>query len=143
MVKNKHKFTLLTIIQALCFIIFAHTATAEEDKKACRPPRLRSIQPENHAEVPPESEFSFTLPRWTDPEKVTLTVKKIPTEVTVENHNSFFLVKGKLPASLENTYARVSVRAVTDEDVECMMRDGWLLKISERTGSDEEEPSDQ
>ncbi len=118
------------------FTFFSQTTSAyEEDKKTeCKPPRLRRIKPEsytkNHSEVPPESEFSFTLPVWTDPEKVTVTVKKIPTKVTVEDHGSFFLVKGNLPAELENTYARVSVRAVAK--LGCLKRDGWLLKISER-----------
>lgn len=143
MVKTKRKIQLLAIIQAFSIIFFTHTATAEEEKKVCKLPRLRSIQPENHAEVPPESEFSFTLPKWSDPDKVTVTVKKIPTEVSVINRNSFFLVKGKIPASLENTYARVSVRAVTFDFPDCVKKDGWLLKISERTDSVEEEPSDQ
>lgn len=140
MIKTKYKIQLLAIIQVFSIIFFTHTASAGDEKKACKLPRLRSLKPENHAEVPPESDFSFTLPRWTDPEKVTVTIKKIPTEVVVENHNSFFLVKGKLPASLENTFARVSVRAVTFDHPGCVKKDGWLLKISERTDSDEEEP---
>lgn len=129
---------LVTLFITTNITFFTPTAMAEEDtkKKDCKPPRLRSLKPENHAEVAPESEFSFTLPVWTDPEKVTVTVKKIPTDVVVEDHNSFFLVKGKLPESLENTYARISVRAVAN--LGCIKRDGWLVKISARTNAQSE-----
>ncbi len=129
-----HLFSILFLIANFIFFIQPALAYEDDEKIECKPPRLRSIKPEsytkNHSEVPPESEFSFTLPVWTDPEKVTVTVKKIPTKVTVEDHGSFFLVKGNLPAELENTYARVSVRAVAK--LGCLKRDGWLLKISER-----------
>ncbi len=137
MTTKKNIFLHLSLLFLMaCFTFFTQPASAYEDdeKIECKPPRLRSIKPEsytkNHSEVSPESEFSFTLPVWTDPEKVTVTVKKIPTNVTVEDHGSFFLVKGKLPAELENTYARISVRAVAK--LGCLKRDGWLLKISER-----------
>ncbi len=135
------QLSLLFLMASFTFFIPPAFAYEDDEKIECKPPRLRSIKPDsytnNHSEVPPESEFSFTLPVWTDPEKVTVTVKKIPTKVTVEDHGSFFLVKGKLPAELENTYARVSVRAVAK--LGCLKRDGWLLKISERV-TDEPKP---
>jgi len=130
----KHKFILHLIAHTLCIVFFAHGAIAADDdseKKDCKLPRLRSIKPKQHSEVPPESDFSFTLPTWTDPEKITVTVKKLPTEITIAENSSFILVKGKLPASLENTYARISVRAVAE--LGCIKKEGWLLKISERT----------
>ena len=131
----KHKFIIL-IAYTLCIAFFSHGAIAADDdseKKDCKLPRLRSIKPEPHSEVPPESDFSFTLPPWTDPKKVTVTVKKLPTDTTVEANKSFILVKGKLPASLENTFARISVKAVAE--LGCKMKEGWLLKISERTAA--------
>lgn len=126
-------FTFLAIMPSLFISIYSNNVIAEEEdeKKACRLPRLRSITPKHLSEVPPETEFSFTLPQWTDPEKVTVSVKKLPTEYTVENHNSFLRVKGKIPASIENSYARVSVKAIAFEG--CVMKDGWLLKVTART----------
>ena len=140
---KKHKITLLLIIQALCMVFFTQSAAAFEDyeKKDCKLPRLRSIKPEPRSEVPPESEFSFTLPTWTDPEQITVTVKKLPTEITISGNNSFFLVKGKLPASLENTFARISVKAVAE--LGCIKKEGWLLKISGRTAPAPEQPKSQ
>ncbi len=128
----KHKFIIHLIAYTLYIVFFSHGAIAADDseKKDCKLPRVRSIKPEPRSEVPPESDFSFTLPPWTDPKKVTVTIKKLPAEITISENSSFILVKGKLPASLENTYARISVRAVAE--LGCKMKEGWLLKILER-----------
>lgn len=105
-------------------------AAAGDEKKDCRKPRIKSVTPPHLSEVQPESEFTFTLPVWTNPEKVTMTVKKIPTELSIENHNSFFLARGKIPPQLSATYARFSVRA--EAELGCVKHDGWLYKIAER-----------
>jgi hypothetical protein len=141
---TKHKSILHVLLQVLCIAIFTQSVIAEEEdleKKDCKLPRLRSIKPEPRSEVPPESEFSFTLPNWTDPKKITVTIKKLPTDITIEPNKSFIVVKGKLPASLENTFARISVRAVAE--LGCTKKDGWLLKISERTAPVQEQAEPQ
>ena len=141
---TKHKSILHVLLQVLCIAIFTQSVIAEEEdleKKDCKLPRLRSIKPEPRSEVPPESEFSFTLPNWTDPKKITVTIKKLPTDITIEPNKSFIVVKGKLPASLENTFARISVKAVAE--LGCIKKDGWLLKISERTAPVQEQPEPQ
>jgi hypothetical protein len=45
----------------------------------------------------------------------------------VSEKNSQFLIKGKLPAELQNTHARISIQASSNK--KCQGKDGWLLKI--------------
>ena len=127
----KKTIKLLTKLLVVLLLVYpVMTAAAEgEKKKNCRKPRIRSIKPPEKSEVAPESEFSFTLPVWSDPKKVEVTVKKIKAEAVVENRNSFFLVKVTIPPELTGTYARVSVKATAE--LGCVERDGWLYKISE------------
>ena len=56
-------------------------------------------------------------------------VEKIPVEVTLEDRNLFYIVRGKLPDSLKNTYARISIKAVAI--LGCKTKGGWLLKITD------------
>lgn len=127
----KKTIKLLTKLLVVLLLVYPTMAAAagDKDKKDCKKPRFKSITPPEKSEVAPASEFSFTLPVWSDPKKVKVTVKKIKAQAVVENHNSFFLVKVTIPPELSGTYARVSVRAVAE--LGCVKKDGWLYKISE------------
>lgn len=114
-----------------CTFGFINNAAAELDserKQECRKPRFRSIDPPDKSELTPGSEFSFTLPVWADPERLVVIVKKLKPEVTIEDRNSFFVVKVKLPEELVDTYARVDVIAYAE--LGCTKNRGWLYKIS-------------
>ena len=120
-----------TVILLLAFTMVSITnsaSAASDDKVAdCVKPRFRSIKPPKLSELEPESEFSFTLPEWSNPNKVKVTVKKLDAVVKVEDHKSFYLVKVTLPAQLRDTYARVDVRA--EAKLGCYKYHGWLYKI--------------
>jgi hypothetical protein len=116
---------------ALAFACSVMAAETDEDekKKNCKKPKFYDFSPKHLSEVAPESEISFKVARAKSPEYVHLDVKKIPVALSAENMDLFYLMKGKLPAELRGTFARINVRAVGDGD--CHVEDGWLVKIGE------------
>jgi hypothetical protein len=109
--------------------VFAAENTEDEKKKNCRKPKFYDFAPAHLATAAPESEISFKVARAKSPEYVTLEVKKISVPLIAENKDVYYIMKGKLPAELRDTYARVNVRAEADGG--CHVEDGWLVKISE------------
>jgi hypothetical protein len=99
-------------------------------ENACSKPQLTKFLPENLATVAPGSAFSFYAFNVEKPEQITVTVKTIPVEVTTEDKDSFFIVKGKLPAELVNTTARINIK-VNAKIPRCSGENGWLVKIAE------------
>jgi hypothetical protein len=97
----------------------------------CLKAHLSKFMPPHMATVRPEAEFSFVAFNIDDPEQLVVTVKKIPVEVNAEFKDPYYLVKGKLPASLVNTVARVNVK-VDAKSSHCEAENGWLLKISDK-----------
>lgn len=96
----------------------------------CLKPQLTKFLPANLATVAPGSEFSFLAFNVAKPEQIEVTVKTIPVELTIEDKESFYQVKGKLPAELANTAARINIK-VTAKVSRCNGENGWLVKISE------------
>ncbi|MFU8790374.1 MAG: hypothetical protein ACNA7G_15200 [Methylobacter sp.] len=99
-------------------------------ENSCLKPQLTKFLPANMTTVAPESEFSFLAFNVEKPGQIKVTVKGIPVEVSVEDKDAFFLVKGKLPAELANTVARINIK-VTAKLSRCNGENGWLVKISE------------
>lgn len=97
----------------------------------CIKARLAKFLPAHLATVAPESEFSFVAYNIQKPEQVAVTVKNIPVELNTEFKDPFFLVKGKLPASLNNTVARINVK-VSAKSSHCEAENGWLVKITDK-----------
>lgn len=97
----------------------------------CVKVRLERFLPAALATVSPGSGFSFYAFNVDNPEQIEVTVKKIPVEVTTEFREPFFVVKGKLPESLNNTVARIDVK-VSAKSSRCEAAKGWLIKISEK-----------
>ncbi len=83
------------------------------------------------ATVTPGAEFSFLVFNIDKPEQVSVTVKNIPVEVTAEFKDPYYLFKGKLPASLVSTAARINIK-VNAKSPHCEAENGWLLKISDK-----------
>lgn len=96
----------------------------------CMKPHFSKFQPEHLATVAPEAEFSFMTTGVQKPEQIEVFVKSQPVKVTVEDKDSFMIVKGKLPADLKNTAARIQVKVTTKLE-RCNAEDGWLVTISE------------
>lgn len=100
-------------------------------ENACTKPQLTKFLPANLATVAPGSAFSFWAFNVEKPEQIKVTVKTIPVDVTTEDKDSFYLVKGKLPAELVNTTARINIK-VNAKVPRCNGENGWLVKIAEQ-----------
>ncbi len=100
-------------------------------ENGCLKPQLTKFLPANLATVAPGSAFSFYAFNVEKPEQIKVTVKTIPVEVTTEDKDSFFLVKGKLPPELINTAARINIK-VNAKVSRCNGENGWLVKISDQ-----------
>jgi hypothetical protein len=97
---------------------------------SCAKPNFSRFLPEANSEVKAGSEFSFVASANTHPKTIKVTVKDQPVELTIpENTESTYIVKGKLPASLKNTFARITINAQTSS--QCKGSEGWLIKIAE------------
>ncbi len=97
----------------------------------CGKPQLAKFSPAHLANVAPESIFSFYAYNIDKPEYVSATVKNIPVELSAEFKDPFYLIKGKLPASLVDTAARINIK-VTGKSPHCEAEDGWLLLIGHK-----------
>ncbi len=97
---------------------------------SCEKIRFEKFQPENLATVAPESEFAFTAFNVEKPEQIEVTVKSIPVVVAAEAKGNLYRVKGKLPAELKNTTARIHIKGTTKVE-KCNGENGWLVTISE------------
>ncbi|MDD5412847.1 MAG: hypothetical protein PHF31_15830 [Methylobacter sp.] len=99
-------------------------------ENSCIKPRLDKFFPPHLETAAPGSTFSFMAFNIAKPEQISVTVKTIPVKVTIEDKESFLLVKGTLPESLNNTVARVDIK-VDAGSSRCSAEDGWLVKISD------------
>ena len=97
----------------------------------CGKPNLGKFLPPHLATIAPEAEFSFLVFNIDKPEQISVTVKNIPVEVTAEYKDPYYLIKGKMPASLVNTAARINIK-VSAKSPHCEAENGWLLKISDK-----------
>lgn len=96
----------------------------------CIRAKISRFKPEHLATVPPGSEFSFAASGNNGPGHIHVTIKQQPIPVTIEDKETFYLVKGKLPDTLKNTTVRISVNLKAKVG-KCDAEDGWLVKISE------------
>jgi hypothetical protein len=101
-------------------------------RNTCLKARLEKFLPAPLATVSPGSSFSFYAFNVENPEQISVTVKKIPVEVTTEYKEPFFIVKGKLPDSLNNTAARIDIK-VKAKSPHCEAEKGWLIKIADKS----------
>ena len=100
-------------------------------ENACSKPQLTKFVPANMETVSPGSAFLFYAFNVEKPEQIKVTVKTIPVDVTTEDKESFFIVKGKLPADLVNTTARINIKVNNTKNPKCSGENGWLVKIAE------------
>ncbi|MEQ1635497.1 MAG: hypothetical protein ABL903_02325 [Methylococcales bacterium] len=97
---------------------------------ACAKPKFSHFMPAAKGEAKPNSIFSFVASPNTHPKSIKVTVKDIPVEVnTSSKMENAFKVTGSLPASLKNTFARISISG--ESSGQCKGAEGWLIKITE------------
>lgn len=97
---------------------------------ACIRAKISRFKPEHLTTVAPGSEFSFAASGSNGPGHIHVSIKQQPVPVTIEDKETFYLVKGKLPENLKNTTIRVSVNLKAKVG-KCDAEDGWLIKISD------------
>ncbi len=99
-------------------------------KSACKAIIINHVKPKHLDVVFPRAKFSFWVNGLKESEIkfVEVTAKKIPVELSSEVRTGFILFKGELPASLENTAARIQVNVHAKR---CPVQKGWLLKIAD------------
>ena len=121
------KSTILISLALLANTAFAVTP-AEEERKECKKPKFREFVPAPQAEVLPEAEISFHVSRDADVLHITAEAKgeKLPLEI--KHRVTRIEVKTKLPASIQDGFARIHVTAKAAEG-QCIGQDGWLIKI--------------
>ena len=96
--------------------------------RACKTTIIDHAKPAPRAKVEPESEIYFWVKGIKDSSLVEVTAKKIPMKMEIEEKTNVFVFRGKLPASLVNTAARIKVDV---HHKKCPAEKGWLVLISE------------
>ena len=100
------------------------------DGPSCIKAKISRFNPEHLAEVAPGSEFSFAASGSNGPGHIHVSIKQQPIDVTFEDKDTFFLVKGKLPDDIKNSVVRISV-TLKAKVSKCDAESGWLLKVTE------------
>jgi hypothetical protein len=130
----------ITKLIVLAVVLLANSAafaySPDELKKECHKPKftdftLTEYKVPEQREVAPESEFSFKVPAWTDPDSIKLTIKNHAIAFSIESNNNFHKVKAKLPAEFTGKFVRLDVRAKASDGV-CHEEMGWLLKVADK-----------
>jgi hypothetical protein len=98
---------------------------------ACGKPQLGKFLPPHLATIAPGGEFTFRVFNIDKPDQIAVTVKNIPVQVNAEFKDPYYLITGKMPASLVNTAARINIK-VSAKSPHCEAEEGWLLKISDK-----------
>ena len=129
--KNSLKQKILFVVIAIGLMIPGSGAYAYgsggSSKTTCKKPGFSGFNPPHLAKVSPQSEFSLLVTGKVQPESIDVTVKKQAVDVDVKKQGSKILVTGKLPDSIQNTYARINVSAKTNQN--CKGSDGWLVQV--------------
>lgn len=96
----------------------------------CIRAKISRYTPEHLTTVAPGSEFSFAASGSNGPGHIHVSIKQQPIKVTIEDKDTFYLVKGKLPEEIKNSVVRISV-SLKSKVGRCDAEGGWLLKVSE------------
>ncbi|MBL6985637.1 MAG: hypothetical protein ISR72_01125 [Methylobacter sp.] len=103
---------------------------SSSSSKSCIKPKFTDFSPAENTEVAAGAVFSFSASANTLPNTIKVTVKGLPTSLTVIPKNkSGFQVSGTIPMSLKGVYARIAITAEGQSN--CKGDGGWLLKITE------------
>jgi len=102
---------------------------SSSSSKACSKPEFSQFVPAENASIAAGSSFSFFASANTYPTTIKVTVKGLPVELTVTpKEGAGFQVKGTLPKSLTNDFARISISAEAQKN--CKGDGGWLVNIA-------------
>jgi len=97
---------------------------------ACVKAKISRYTPEHLSTVTPGSEFSFFASGSNGPNHIHVNIKQRPIAVTLEDKETFYIVKGRLPEDIKNTVVRISV-TIKAKSSKCDAEGGWLLKVTD------------
>lgn len=134
-----NKLILSAIISAISLFITNATHASEHHSghigmsgggsaSHCIKAHTAKFNPVHLAITKPKTEFSFVAFNVYKPDLISVTVKNQPVDVAVEFKDPFYIVKGKLPAELVHTAARIAIK-IAGKAPSCDSESGWLLKI--------------
>jgi len=102
---------------------------SSSSSKACTKPEFSQFIPTENSTIAAGSSFSFLASANTYPTTIKVTVKGLPVELSITPKEAIgFEVKGTLPKSLENDYARINISAEGQKN--CKGEGGWLVNIA-------------
>ncbi len=104
-------------------------------KDVCKKPQVREFsvatyEEPDKIEVAAESEFSFKLSDWTDPQTIKVTMKEQSVPFTVESNSSFHKVTVKIPAEYTGKFVRINL--FSKAILGCYDQEGWLIKVANK-----------
>jgi len=97
---------------------------------ACIRAKITRFKPEHLSTVAPGAEFSFAASGVVSPNHIHVNIRQTPMLITVEDKDSFYLVKGHLPDDIKNTSVRITAKARAKVS-KCDAEEGWLLHVGE------------
>lgn len=97
---------------------------------SCIKAKVSNFIPGHLETVKPGSTFSFMVSGSNGPGHIHATIREHTIKLDVEAKDTFYLVKGTLPADIKNETIRISVSAKSKVS-KCDADTGWLLKVSE------------
>lgn len=100
------------------------------NEMSCIKAKISHYKPEHLATVAPGSEYSFIVSGSNGPGHIHVSIRQEPVEVAIEDKETFYLVKGKLPPNFKNETVRISIKAKAKFG-KCDADGGWLLKVTE------------
>ncbi|MCX7088554.1 MAG: hypothetical protein NTV00_10935 [Methylococcales bacterium] len=124
---NHYKTLCLLSLMLLNTSVWAYGSSSSS--KACEKPRFTEFTPADKTTVAAQSAFSFEASSITNPKSIVVTIKQEPVTISVTPKNVGYLVQGKLPVSIKNTAARVTISAESPSG--CKASDGWLVNVTE------------
>jgi hypothetical protein len=128
-----HFFQVVLTITSLIVSAESYAYSAGEVDEICKKPKIHDFslpvyQEPEKIEVAPESDLTFSLSAWTNPDVIKLTIKDEPLEFTRESNTSIHKIRAKIPAKFTGQFARINVTATAI--LGCYTKEGFLIKVA-------------
>lgn len=113
--------------------IASYAYSVGEVEEICKKPKIHDFnlpiyQEPEKIEVTPESELTFSLSVWTNPDAIKLTIKDEPLEFTRESNSTLHKIRAKIPAKFTGQFARINITATAV--LGCYTKEGFLIKVA-------------
>ena len=120
-----------TVLFGSSITVYAYSAG--EVDEICKKPKIHDFnlpiyQEPEKIEVTPESDLTFSLSVWTNPELIKLTIKDEPLEFTRESNSTLHKIHAKIPAKFNGQFARINITATAI--LGCYTKEGFLIKVA-------------